>query len=71
MVGRRYPCCTHCEDDIVHDVPKDGHTVSCSICDGMPALAAAWEAGYRAGTSRLWTCGSKNPYVVADQTKTD
>ena len=27
-----YPCCEHCADDPVHDVPKDGHTVDCLLC---------------------------------------
>lgn len=29
---RTYPCCPHCADDVIHDVPKDGHDLPCDLC---------------------------------------
>lgn len=26
-----YPCCEHCADDPIHDVPKDGHELPCTL----------------------------------------
>lgn len=31
MNGTRYRCCEHCAQDIVHDVPTDGHDLPCDL----------------------------------------
>jgi len=27
-----YRCCPHCKDDVIHDVPQDGHDLPCDLC---------------------------------------
>lgn len=33
-----YLCCAHCSEDVVHDVPKDGHEIACQTCEGTSSL---------------------------------
>lgn len=30
MSGLTYPCCEHCAEDNIHDVPADGHDIPCN-----------------------------------------
>lgn len=37
--ARTYRCCPHCRDDGIHDVPKDGHDLSCDLCERGDVIA--------------------------------
>jgi hypothetical protein len=43
MLREVFPCCEHCADDSIHDVPKDGHSLSCSLCEDEPRQRAEAE----------------------------
>lgn len=45
-----FPCCPHCADDAVHDVPKNGHEVRCDICE---AKTHAYERGRAEGRAEV------------------
>lgn len=31
-LGATWPCCPHCAEDTVHDLPKDTHDLPCTSC---------------------------------------
>jgi len=53
-----YPCCEHCAEDKIHDVPKDGHEIPCNthgLCSTRPDENTVWtqNAALRATTERV------------------
>ena len=53
-----YPCCEHCAEDNIHDVPKDGHEIPCNTlgpCSTRPHENTVWteNAALRATVERV------------------
>ena len=53
-----YPCCEHCVEDKIHDVPDDGHEIPCNShgpCSSRPGENTVWteNAALRATIERV------------------
>ena len=64
MSNLTYPCCEHCAEDNIHDVPTDGHEIACNASG--PCSTRPGERDYLTELTAARATLAKIAAIVAD-----
>ena len=54
VTDRLHPCCEHCAEDSIHDVPTDGHEIACNASGPCSTRPHEREFAGTQSLDRIW-----------------